>query len=286
MPAVIPFIPAIIGGVASIGSSLIGSHASSSAANFQQAAAGDIKQQIQPYLGLGNQAASTLSSMLSQGGQVNPFTYFAPPDPNSVSSTPEYQFQMQQGQRAVQSSAAAQGGLFSGGTLKSLDQYGQGLASTAYQQAYNNSLNTYNTNVNGSFSRLLALSGLGEQSLNPYAQAVSGAANAQSANATQQGNIWQSLLGNLATTATGAVQQSQQGQGTPVGTTTGPQPPAGYWPNTGGYGGSTPSGGIIPAAPLGTGTQTLGPGVQNPFPITTPPFVAPNSGFDNWSGVQ
>jgi hypothetical protein len=46
---------------------------------------------------------------------------------------PGYQFALDQGQRSVESSAAARGGLNSGSTLKALTRYGQGMADQQYR---------------------------------------------------------------------------------------------------------------------------------------------------------
>lgn len=49
-------------------------------------------------------------------------------------SSPGYQFQMDQGVQALDRSAAAQGGLLSGGAAKALTGFGQGLANQDYGQ--------------------------------------------------------------------------------------------------------------------------------------------------------
>lgn len=54
-----------------------------------------------------------------------------------LQSEPGYQFRQQQGQRGVESSAAARGGLFSGAAAKALDRYNQDYASNEYQNAFN-----------------------------------------------------------------------------------------------------------------------------------------------------
>jgi len=59
-------------------------------------------------------------------------------NPSSVTSTPGYQFQLQQGQQAVQGSSAAKGMFDSGNTASALTQYGQGLAQSTYQQQFGN----------------------------------------------------------------------------------------------------------------------------------------------------
>jgi len=63
---------------------------------------------------------------------------------------PGYQFRMKQGQNALQSSAAARGGLNSGATMKALQRYGQDFASNEYSNAYNRN-----------YARLSQLAGLG-----------------------------------------------------------------------------------------------------------------------------
>jgi hypothetical protein len=50
---------------------------------------------------------------------------------------PSYAFRERQGMKALQNSAAARGGLLSGNTLKGIQDYSQGLASTEYGNAYN-----------------------------------------------------------------------------------------------------------------------------------------------------
>lgn len=117
---------------------------------------------------------------LSQGwGQT-----FTPPTAQQAAQTPGYQFQLDQGNQAIQRSAAASGDLLSGGTEKALDQYSQGLASTNYQQAYNNAYNQYSTNYNqfeqnqnNEYNRLASLAGLGQTSVAQLGQIGSNAAS-------------------------------------------------------------------------------------------------------------
>src|ERR1700744_5865443 len=82
---------------------------------------------------------------------------------------PGYQFQLQQGSQLLQQSAAARGNLLTGGTAEALQDYGQGLAQTDYQNVYNDALNTYGTNYNAyqqqqanQYNRLASLAGVGQ----------------------------------------------------------------------------------------------------------------------------
>lgn len=60
---------------------------------------------------------------------------------------PGYQFRLQQGQKALENSAAARGGLLSGNALRAISNYGQESASQEYGNTFN---------------RLAALSGVGQ----------------------------------------------------------------------------------------------------------------------------
>lgn len=80
-------------------------------------------------------------------------TYTAAPTTlEELQATPGYKFQLEQGLQSVNNSAAAKGSLMSGATLKSLNDYAQGQASTGFaqawqrgQDAYNNAFNRKNT---------------------------------------------------------------------------------------------------------------------------------------------
>jgi len=78
---------------------------------------------------------------------TNPMEFF-------LRSIPGYQFAFTEGQRAVQTSAAARGTLLTGGTLRALTRYGTGIA----DQNYGNMVN-----------RFLSLADLGQRTaVAPY----------------------------------------------------------------------------------------------------------------------
>ncbi len=81
---------------------------------------------LRPYEKNDNQAANLYSQLLTNPAAFSKFT-----------TTPGYQFAMQQGTNAMQNGAAAKGGLLSGATLKGLQTYGQGTA----EQYYNDYMN-------------------------------------------------------------------------------------------------------------------------------------------------
>lgn len=84
----------------------------------------------QPFYSAGQNALTRLQKILGLGGQAPDFT--------EITNNPAYQFRLQQGNNAVQNSAANAGNLFSGQTGKALTNYSQGLASTEYQNIINN----------------------------------------------------------------------------------------------------------------------------------------------------
>ena len=74
-------------------------------------------------------------------------------------SNPAYQFQLQQGQRALDSSAAARGMGYSGAQMQASQKFGQGLASQEYDKQYNRA----NQEFGDYFNRLAGLSQGGQQ---------------------------------------------------------------------------------------------------------------------------
>lgn len=131
------------------------------------------QQNEQPYINQGRVAVDSLGNMLQPGGELSQGygQQFQAPTAEQAAQTPGYQFALQQGQQALERSAAAKGNLLTGGTAKALDQYSQGMASQNYQNAYNNALQGFNTNYgiwnndrNNLFSRYASLSGLGQNS--------------------------------------------------------------------------------------------------------------------------
>lgn len=160
-----------------------------------------------------NNPVGSLSS-LSQGGSntLVPTSLFQPwsqqfqaPTLQQAQQYPGYQFQLQQGLQSLQNSAAARGGLLSGATGEALQQYGQGLAQSDYQNVYNQALGQYQQNYdifqqnqNNLFNRYASLAGLG--------QTAAGQLNAAGSNAA--GNV-----GNTLTNIGGQVGQSLQAAG-------------------------------------------------------------------------
>jgi hypothetical protein len=184
---------AVVGAIAGpVIGGLIGGSSSSSAANTQAQGATDSasiaanaqlqaqkfqQQQEAPYQQAGQQALGQYQGLLN-GGAAN----------FDISKIPGYSFEMQQGQSAIQNSAAARGGALSGNTIQATQQFGQGLASTQFQNYMSQLAGLANmgqsaaSNVGNTGAQLL--SGAGAS----MAGGVMGAANANAAGTIGVGN--------------------------------------------------------------------------------------------------
>ena len=157
--------PLLIGG-ASIGSALIGASAANRAADLQANAAGNAlafqKQQmanLDPYLNVGKGATYTLGSMygIGQDGKTG-----GQHDFSGFTNSPDFKFAQDQGQLGLDRYENAKGMALSGGALKDVSQFNQGLATQQFGNYYN---------------RLMSLSSLGQNAANASVGAGNAAAN-------------------------------------------------------------------------------------------------------------
>lgn len=207
------------GAVIAGGAALVGGAMSSSAskkAAKSQAKSADAASQIQ--LDMYNQTRQDLDPYKQAGatslsqlmGQMTPDGYFNQTyTGQDIYSDPSYQFRLQQGQDAIQSSAAAKGGLLTGATLKALQNYGQESASQEYSNAYNR----FNADQTNRYNRLSNLVGIGQnaaaqvgnagaQTAQAVANNTMAGANALAAGQIGSANAWTNgaqQLGSLAT---------------------------------------------------------------------------------------
>jgi hypothetical protein len=110
-----------------------------------------------------------------------------------LNQDPGYAFRLKEGQQALERSAAARGGLISGGALKAATRYGQEMGSQEYGNAYNRALTKYNADVNREstgYNRLASMSGIGQTAANTIGTAGQNYA-------TGAGNIAGTMAGNV-----------------------------------------------------------------------------------------
>lgn len=180
-------IGSIIGGVASAAGGLLSSH---NAAHAQKHAANNASavqrhefnvtnQQMQPYRQSGYGALNKLNALEgitptdSHGHPIAGSQPSAATEENALTSTPGYQFQYNQGLRALDHSAAANGTRLSGAADKAAIKYGQGYAQNAYDDQINH---------------LMGLAGHGQNALNTTAQMGANTANSIARNDLAAGN--------------------------------------------------------------------------------------------------
>lgn len=124
---------------------------------------------------------------------------------------PGYQFNLSEGLKALQNSAAARGGLISGNSMKALQDYGQQSASNEYQNAYNRYQTDYGTRLNS----LQALSGTGQTAVGQNNQSGSNYMNtstqAAQNNSAAAGGYMTAGANALAQGATGAANANASG---------------------------------------------------------------------------
>jgi hypothetical protein len=105
-------------------------------------------------------------------------TEYTPFGMQQFQQDPGYAFRMSEGMKGLERSAAARGGLLSGGTLKGIQRFGQDLASQEYQNAFNR----YGIERERRLNPLQSLAGVGQTTSREL-----GAAGTQFANT--MGNI-------------------------------------------------------------------------------------------------
>lgn len=118
-------------------------------------------------------------------------------------ASPAYQFNLDEGTKALNKAAAARGQYYAPATLQGIAKYSQGVASNEFQNAYSN----YNTNMGNIWNRLSTLSGGGQNAaanLGTNATAVAGqvgnnitgVANAQAAGQVGAANAMNNGMSN------------------------------------------------------------------------------------------
>ena len=146
-----------------VGSAALGASASRSAAKTQAGAANraaDLQQQqferqveLQaPFREAGLRALNKLEG----AADYTPFSM------NAFQADPGYAFRLSEGQKALERSAAARGGLMSGATGKALTRFGQDFGS----QEYTNAFNRYQAEREARLNPLQSLAGVGQTASN------------------------------------------------------------------------------------------------------------------------
>jgi len=174
------------------GSALVGAYSANKAASAQSAAADQaagIQQQQyaenvarqKPFYEAGVNALPELV----QASKYTPFSM------SQFQVDPGYGFRLSEGQKALERSAAARGGLISGGALKAATRYGQDMGS----QEYTNAFNRYQAERQARLNPLQSLTGMGQTTANTIGNAGT----------TMAGNVGEAYMGGANARASGYV---------------------------------------------------------------------------------
>lgn len=200
-------------------------------------------------------AGSSVTPYAAPNGGVFSF------DQSNLANTPGYQFQLDQGIRAANASAAARGGLQSGAALKAAAGFGNDLASTTWQNQLGAQQGIFGTNLNSSIALnnlyydkniapLIGLAGSGQNAATQLGALGNQSAATQGVftNASGQNQAAGTLYGAnaLARGIGGAANQIGQWVGSTYGNQPNPNLPSGDFSNGGNYSTYTQS-------PLNTG---------------------------------
>lgn len=107
-------------------------------------------------------------------------------DPSSVTQDPGYQFGMQQGTQAMDRSAAAQGGLYSGAQMKAAQRFGNDYATTKFNDVYNRYAGMSGTGMQATGS----MANAGQNYANQAGNNILGAGNSRASGYVGKNNAW------------------------------------------------------------------------------------------------
>lgn len=161
-----------------------GNRAANSSLALQQQQFDQYQQNITPWLNAGNDALNQMNALNS--GDFSQFH-----------ESPDYQFAFNQGMQGLDRSAAARGGLYSGGADADRIAYGQGMASQQFNSFYNKLQNLAQMGQGAANS----LGSAGQNNANAMANIYGQQAQNQANGAYGTANAW----GQLANTAAGGI---------------------------------------------------------------------------------
>jgi hypothetical protein len=164
----------------------------------------------EPFRQLGLENLNRLAGLYGEGG-----AYARAPGMEEIQMDPGYAFRLAEGQKALERSAAARGGLLSGRTLKGTQRYGQELASQEFANAYERAMAQRARVSNallgvGQFgpSAATAIGGAAQRYATGAGGAISDIGAARASGYGQQQNILQNAL-NLALQGYGQYRENQ-----------------------------------------------------------------------------
>lgn len=171
---------------ATVGSALISANAASKASKASAAAsdrASDVQRQM-------FERNVELNAPFREAGvnalnKLVPLTEYQNFGMDQFQADPGYNFRMSEGMKGLERSAAARGGLLSGGMLKGIQRFGQDLASDEFQNAFNR----YGIERERRLAPLQSLAGVGQTTSQQLGEAGTGFANRMGNIGMNQANV-------------------------------------------------------------------------------------------------
>lgn len=186
---------ALISGVASSNASSTMAGSSRQAVNMQGALYSETERNETPYMNAGKNAVGQIMNNMPE--------YNRPFQTSDFHADPGYEFNLSEGQRAIEQGSAGKSGLLSGNEMAAASKYSQGLASTEYQNAYNR----YQNQITNSYNRLLGIGTLGQAAAGQNAAAAGNFANSASNAMIAGGEAQAAGQVGMANAFTGAIGQ-------------------------------------------------------------------------------
>jgi hypothetical protein len=175
-----------------IGSSLLGATSSNKAAQTQSEASDKaIQLQERQYAENVARQKPFYEAGVNALPELVKASRYTPFGQEQFQADPGYGFRLSEGQKALERSAAARGGLISGGALKAAQRYGQEMGS----QEYTNAFNRYQAERQARLNPLQSLTGMGQTTANT----IGGAGQ------TMAGNVGEAYMGGANARASGYV---------------------------------------------------------------------------------
>jgi hypothetical protein len=179
-----------------VGSAVIGASASSKAAKTQASSADraadlqyqQFERQVELQEPFRQAGVDALNKLIPLASEYTPF------GTQQFQADPGYAFRMSEGMKGLERSAAARGGLLSGGAMKGIQRFGQDLASQEYQNAFNR----YQSERTARLAPLQSLAGVGQTSAQTIGQAGQ----------TMASNVGEMMTSGAAARASGYVGQA------------------------------------------------------------------------------
>lgn len=190
---------AVITGNAAKGAAQTQADAANNATAAQQSMFNTQVANQQPYMDAGYKALDQIQANMPSYNQ--PFTM------GMFQQDPGYQFDLQQGEQAIQNSAAASGHLVSSQQLGNASTYAQNMASNEFGNAFNR----YQTQQSASYNRLASLAQLGQAGVSDVNKAGTNAATNIGNNMIGAGNVSAAGQVGTANAITGGINTATSG---------------------------------------------------------------------------